>query len=201
MPVNFLLTVNAGPSNAVDDGSHPSFRRLCRLLDGHGIPATWVLDDKLMANAVAGFAGQQGPDATDMESAIKSMATPQEMAFVDFAIGAEKDRRPTWKYLEFDLPGSTQRLSHSLLRYFPTGFAQVIKFRRGLRRAIQTEADFHLILDPGFLKSTRRSCGFLENILFDVTEHQADGRIKFATIKDIRLKTGNSAPDLRETAA
>jgi hypothetical protein len=201
MPVNFLLTVNAGPYNAVDDGSHPSFRRLCRLLDGHGIPATWVLDDKLMANAVAGIAGQQRPDATDMASAINSMATPQEMAFVDSAIGAETDRRPTWKYQEFDLPGSSQLLSHRLLRHFPTGFAQVIKFRRGLKRAIQTKADFHLILDPGFLKSTRRSCGFLENILFDVTEHRANGLIKFATIKEIQLKTANSAPGLRETAA
>lgn len=201
MPINFLLTVNAGPSNAIDDGSHPSFRRLCGLLDGHGIPATWVLDDKLMTNAVAGFSGQQGADTTDLASAIKSMATPQEFAFVDFAIGAGKNRRPTWKYQEFDLPGSTQLLSHSQLRHFPTGFAQVIKFRRGLQRTIQTGADFHLILDPGFLKSTRRSCGFLENILFDVTERRADGRIKFSTTKEIRLKTANSVPDLRETAA
>ncbi len=188
--IKFLLTVDAEAPNAA---SHPSFRRLCGLIDGHGIAATWMLDGNLMAGAVAGVTGQQDPDATDMVSAIRSMTTPQDMVFMEQNAGARDQ--------DIDPPGSRHLLSDGQLRHMASGFARVVGFRHGLRRAIRTGSDFHLILDRGFLTSTGRSSAFLENILFGVSEHRAAGRIKFATIEEIRRISAVPVSERRETAA
>lgn len=194
MTANFLVTINAGPADDVTTDPHPSFRRLCGLVDGHGIPATWLLDAGLMAQAVAGVTDRQKTGAADMVSIINAMTTPQDLAFID------NDGKPYLDH-QFDFPGLTHNLTHDRLRHLAAGFGQVVKFRRGLQRAARLGADFHLVLDPGFTIGTDRSCAFLENILFTVSEYRADGRINFATIAEIRRISASSATKRRETAA
>lgn len=189
MTINFLLTVNAGPFSAANDGSHPSFQRLCKMVDGHGIPATWMIDEKLMTNALTGFTGRQGYETTTMTDHINSMTTPQDMAFVDHAIGVDKGPRPVWDSAESHPPGPAYMLKERQFRHLGAGAVQTLKFRRNLHLSIHRETDFHLVLDSGFLLSTNQSCRFLENILFNATEHMANGRVKFALIKEF---LGNS---------
>jgi hypothetical protein len=194
MTTNFLVTINTGPADVATNEPHPSFSRLCGLVDGHGIPATWLLDDKLMAHAVAGVSGGQTSGATDMVSVLMAMTTPQNLAFVDFDKGPSLDHK-------FDGPGSTHNLAQDQLRHLASGFGQVAKFRRRLQHAVGMSADFHLILDPGFTAGTDRSCAFLENILFTVSEYRSDGRIKFSTIEEIRRISADSRSERKETAA
>jgi hypothetical protein len=190
MTAHFLFTVNADTAHPLNRNSHAAFRRLCALMDGHGIPATWLLDEKSMAGAVAGIAAEPESDGTNLVAAINSMATPQDMVFVARPAPAARDD-------DFKLPGMRHVVTLGQLRHVATGYAQLIKIRRGFRRAVRTGCDFHLVLETGLLDPTGRSCEFLEDILFFIAEHRAGGRVTFATVG----KMAATAAGAREAAA
>ena len=194
MTARFLFTVKADTAHPLSPRSHASFRRLCALIDGHGIPATWLLDGKSMAGAVTGIAADPEPGGIDLAAMINSMTTPHDMVFVDRAAAVRQDG-------EFALPGIRHVATLGQLRHVATGYAQLIIIRRGLRRAIRTGTDFHLVLETGLLEPTGRCCALLEDILFFVSEHRAGGRVDYATAEQIRVASMGIARDGEEAAA
>lgn len=195
MPAKFVLSLDTDPTGKAGlpppDQFKASIERFLRLLDGHGISATWTMPEN--PPAVSGDAGQ-----TNLVDLLQRMKTPQDLSGypprrtrgiagrVPFLTPPvyRHDALPTDRGV-VDLPVSLRVSSPPLHRMAPR-LVTLGRIRRGMDRAIRKDAIFHLVFDFAWLGSWDSDYRVLEDIFFHVAERRRSGHIDIATQSDIR---------------